>query len=116
MTAISMLSRVFRLPSSEFLARGYRTVRTPYFSLKAKPNGLPKNRIGVIISVAAVKKATKRNFWKRQVKTAYSRWHTTKGFDFLLVFSKQGEFLRRAEFQVELQKAFSLLLGGMSSG
>jgi ribonuclease P protein component len=107
-----MLPRSSRLPSSEFLSRGYRTQKNPFFSLKAKPNGLPKNRIGVIISVAAVKSAARRNFWKRQVKSDMSRvtCHKAQGFDFLVIFFKKGDSLTKAEFKKELLGALASLL------
>jgi ribonuclease P protein component len=103
-----MLPRELRLPSSEFLARGYRTIATPYFSLKAKQNGLSQNRIGVIISVAAAKSAARRNFWKRQVRArmANGEWRMANGFDFLIIFSKKGDLLTKAEFEKELEKAY----------
>jgi ribonuclease P protein component len=106
-----MLPKESRLPSSEFLSRGYRTEKAPYFSLKAKPNGLLKDRIGVIISVAAVKSAARRNFWKRQIKSDMSQatCRKSQGFDFLVVFFKKGDSLTKAEFKKELLGALSNL-------
>jgi ribonuclease P protein component len=111
-----MLPKDSRLPSSEFLSRGYRTQKTPYFSLKAKPNGLLKNRIGVIINVAAVKSAARRNFWKRQVKSSIFNFQfsifkkTGRHFDFLVIFFKKGDSLTKAEFKKELLGALASLL------
>jgi ribonuclease P protein component len=101
-----MLSRSTRLPSSEFLARGYRTQKTPYFSLKAKANNLSTRRIGVIISTAAVKSAVRRNFWKRQAKSILSD-RSRQGIDVLLVFFRQADALTKSEFRKELLGAYS---------
>jgi ribonuclease P protein component len=106
-----MLPRSSRLPSSEFLARGYRTFKTPFFSLKTKPNGLSKNRIGVIISVAAVKSATRRNFWKRQIKSEIrSQEPGARNFDFLVIFYRAGGLLTRVAFRKELERTCSLAM------
>ena len=112
-----MLPSDSRLPYSEFRARGYRTFATPYFSLKARPNGLPKNRIGVIISVAAVKSAARRNFWKRQVKSLVASREslTARNFDLLIIFSKKGDSLTKAQFRQELEKALSAAVKNFNS-
>jgi ribonuclease P protein component len=107
-----MLPRSSRLPTSEFLARGYKTQKTSYFSLKTKPNGLPRNRIGVIISVAAVKSAARRNFWKRQIKSLIANHESLVAthFDFLVIFFKKGDSLTRMAFRSELQKVCFLAM------
>jgi ribonuclease P protein component len=108
-----MLPKNSRLPSSEFLSRGYQTVKTPFFSLKSKPTSLAQNRIGVIISVAAVKSAARRNFWKRQIKAGVRRKEEgSRNFDFLMIFYKAGDLLTRKEFKKELDKAIKEVVRG----
>jgi ribonuclease P protein component len=92
------------LPYPEFRARGYRTIRTPFFLLKTKPNSLGKNRIGIVVTVAAVKSAVKRNFWKRQVKALFSKMNL-KNTDALIVFSSRVNSLTKTEFRKEFKKA-----------
>ncbi len=58
--------RFSRLPGREFRQGGYRTAATPFFSVKAKKNGMGKWRAGVVAGTAVHKSAAKRNFWKRQ--------------------------------------------------
>ncbi len=106
MTGTTMLPNSSHLPSSEFLARGYWTISTPYFSLKAKKNSLPQNRIGVIISVAAIKSAARRNFWKRQIKSILAD-RRGQGLDFLVILFKRADALTKAEFKRELLAAHS---------
>ena len=93
----------FRLPPSEFVVPGYRTRKTPGFSLKAKPNNLAKDRIGVIISVAAVKTAVRRNFFRRQVKAIIGyRVSGIAKFDFLVIMHKPVNQLTKMELKTEL--------------
>jgi ribonuclease P protein component len=103
-----MIPRTGRLPSDEFRARGYRTVTTPFFSLRVKKNSLDKNRIGVVIGLAVDKRAVKRNFWKRQAKFQLMRL-SHAGKDFLVVFFPKIKQLTKTEFAVELKKALEKL-------
>lgn len=104
-----MLPKSSRLPASEFRASGYRTARTPYFLLKARPNLLRSHRIGVIIGVAAVKTAVRRNFWKRQAKSMIAQIPPQKNMDILIIFSKNIASLTKAQFKEEFMKAYSSL-------
>jgi ribonuclease P protein component len=64
-----MVPQKARLPREAFSDRGYRRVTSPFFSLKFKENTAGSNRIGVIIGKSVDKRATRRNFLERQVKT-----------------------------------------------
>lgn len=101
-----MLPQKLRLPYGEFSKRGYQTTRTPYFSLKIKNNGLPHNRIGIIIGVAAEKSAVRRNFWKRQAKAVLIK-QPGAGKDFVLIFSKKIKEISKDKFKKELLKAIN---------
>jgi ribonuclease P protein component len=104
-----MLPQKNRLPYVELNAGGYRTVRTSYFSLKIRNNGLPQNRIGAIIGVAAEKRAVRRNFWKRQAKAILAQQgDALQGFgggkDFVVIFSKKIKEITKDQFRKELLK------------
>jgi ribonuclease P protein component len=110
-----MLPQKNRLPYMELNAGGYRTVRTPYFSLKIRKNGLPQNRIGAIIGVAAEKRAVRRNFWKRQAKGILAKQPNALqgsggGKDFVVIFSKKIKEISKMQFKDELLKAVSSLV------
>jgi len=96
-----MLPKTLRLPRAEFSARGYRTVKTPYFFLKIKRNNFPQNRIGVVIGVSAEKSAVRRNFWRRQAK-AFLAGQPCRGLDFILIFSKKIKEIDKKKFKEEL--------------
>ena len=106
-----MLPRSSRLPYSELNARGYRTIRTPYFSLKIRTNSLPRNRIGVVIGVAAEKSAVRRNFWKRQAKAILGKQPVgsgaSAGKDFVVIFSKKIKEITKDVFEGEILKTLS---------
>lgn len=104
------MSKSSSLPYAEFKARGYRMARTPYFSVKVRSNSLHKNRIGAIVTVAAVKSAVRRNFWKRQVKNLLSGKDVQNGMDILVIFSSRVASLTKKGFAEELLKA----VGGLS--
>src|ERR1700733_9823902 len=93
-----MLPRRSRLPAVDFRSMGYRTVRTPYFALKAKNNHTEVNRIGVITGVQVHKSAVKRNFWKRQAKAALEGIPQS-GKDILIILTSKVNALTRAEFK-----------------
>jgi len=101
-----MLPQSSRLPYREFRSRGYRAVTTPFFTLKTKKGVTPRNRLGIVIGVAAEKNAARRNFWKRHTKTVFQTLPDC-GNDYLIIFSKnikdstlkrfKEEFLRAAQ-------------------
>ena len=105
-----MIPRTSRLPSDEFRARGYRTVTTPFFSLRVKKNELGKNRIGVVIGLVVDKRAVKRNYWKRQAKAELLRAPNV-GKDFLVIFSPKIKQLTKTEFAKEMEKTLILVIG-----
>ena len=102
-----MIPALKRLPRSEFSVRGYKTLKTPYFSLKIKTNRLAYPRFGVIIGVAAEKKAVKRNFWKRQARAVFMG-HGKSGKDYILIFLKKIKEIDKKRFKEELLKLFPL--------
>jgi ribonuclease P protein component len=105
-----MLSKSSRLPASEFRAHGYKTARTPYFLLKARPNLQKSHRIGIVIGVAAAKTAVRRNFWKRQAKAMIAHIPPQRTMDILIIFSKNIASLTKAQFKAEFIKAYLSLI------
>ncbi len=97
-----MVRRSARLPSLEFRAGGYKTVRTPYFSLKEKENGRKKTRIGVVVNTAVGKTAAKRNFWKRQAKASLL---AIKNKDVLMVLFPSVNTLTKKQFRTSVREA-----------
>ncbi len=93
-----------RLPKEEFESRTFRIARTPYFSFRAKRNGLQKQRVGVIVGKAVHKSAVKRNFWRRQAKVV-SADLIMPGNDFLIIFFPKINELTKQEFRQALTKA-----------
>lgn len=93
-----MLPMVSRLPYREFHSRGFRTITTPFFVLKIKKGDIKANRIGVIISVAVLKSAVRRNFWKRQAKVNFKSLPAA-GNDLLVIFSKNIKNCTAKEFK-----------------
>lgn len=107
-----MASRKSRLPHEEFSTRGYREVATPYFLMRARKNSLRENRIGVIIGVSSVKSATRRNFWRRQVKSVLAEV-LQKGFDFLIIIRRPAALSRKSIFRKALNEAASSLISNL---
>lgn len=102
-----MISKTRRLPRSEFKAHGYKTIRTPFFSLKTKKNSLFVNRIGVVIGKSVDKRATQRNFWERQAKTELSKL-PDRGDDIILIIFPAVSALTKEKFHLEIKKSLSL--------
>jgi len=102
-----MVPKPSRLPRSGFRERGYRTIRTRFFSLKYRDNGSAGNRIGVVVGVAVDKRAVRRNFWERQAKAFLLRVPPA-GKDLLLIVSPGVKTLTKKEFNQELSAALPL--------
>ncbi|MDE2018920.1 MAG: ribonuclease P protein component [Patescibacteria group bacterium] len=98
-----MIPQKLRLPRSEFAARGYKIIKTPWFSLKTKENNLDYARFGVVIGTAVEKRAVKRNFWKRQARTVFAE-RARAGKDYILLFLKRIKELNKNQFRAELSK------------
>lgn len=104
-----MLPKEARLPRNEFHARGYRTATTPCFLVKAKKNIYKKNRLGVVIGISSLKNATKRNFWRRQVRYIFLTMPPA-GFDLLVIFSPHITLPAKKVFNKILNTAISSLI------
>jgi ribonuclease P protein component len=99
-----MVPQKSRLPREEFKAGGYKTIQTPFFSLKTKRNELGHIRIGVIIGKAVHKEAAKRNFWKRQARSTLLE--LAKGNnDLLMIFLPGKKSVTKKQFKEELSRA-----------
>ncbi|MDR3582018.1 MAG: ribonuclease P protein component [Candidatus Pacebacteria bacterium] len=103
-----MPPRLSRLPKQEFLSRGFRVVKTPYFSLKQKKNDIQKNRFGAIIGKAVHKSAVERNFLRRQAREGISKT-ISSGNDILVIFAPAANKLTKRRLHEELAKAAAQL-------
>ena len=79
-------------------------MRTPYFSVKVKPNNEGAGRIGVVAGKAAGKTAIKRNFLKRQAR-AELRKAVAPGKDLLVIVSPAAGGLTKKNLHIELMRA-----------
>jgi ribonuclease P protein component len=104
-----MVKKSLRIPQNGFRERGYKTLITPYFSLKAKNNFLTEGRIGVVVGKSVNKSAARRNFWERQAK-ARLLLTAPKGKDIILTFSPKINTLTKAQFAKELRGSLQRLL------
>jgi ribonuclease P protein component len=101
-----MVPKKSRMPRQSFESGGYRTARTPYFSLKMKLTGLGTNRIGVIVAKSVDKRAVRRNLLKRRAKVELLRVPAS-GKDFILMLYPKANQLTNMEFTKEIRKAVS---------
>ena len=100
-----MIAKKSRLPRTEFRSEAYRTVKTPFFSLKTKKMSAGTPKIGVVVGKSVHKNATKRNFWKRQAKQALAHAAKSLESDFLMILFPKAAELSRKQFQEEFKKA-----------
>jgi ribonuclease P protein component len=104
-----MVKKKSRIPSSGFRERVYQTFTTPYFSIKVKKNTTAGNRIGVVAGIAVHKNATKRNFWKRQVKSQLLLLNPM-GKDIIVTCFAKINTLTKSAFIIEFNRALRQLL------
>ena len=103
-----MLKKSARLPKGEFRARGYRSRKTPFFSIKIKENVLSRPRIAIVAGSSSIKLATRRSFWKRQAKATLAGI-ARGGVDVLVILSGAVEKIAPLQFADELKAAYSSL-------
>lgn len=101
-----MAVNLVRLPSGQFRVGGYKTTSTPFFLLKVKRNGTEQARIGVVVGTSVHGAAVKRNFWKRQARTALSS-AAVAGHDILMIVSPGVVRLTRKQFREKVMKALA---------
>jgi ribonuclease P protein component len=99
-----MIRKGSRLPREEFRARGYLSRVTPCFSVKIKKNQSGRNRLGVVVGVAAIKSAVKRNFFRRQAKGLFVDI-PDQNLDILIIARPGCASLSRAALRTALREA-----------
>jgi ribonuclease P protein component len=99
-----MVPKKSRIPRGEFRSGGYRTFKTPFFSLKTRKNAASRNRIGIIVGKSVDKRAVRRNFLKRQAKAELLR-APNLGNDVVLVVFPSANVLTKVNFKKEIAKA-----------
>ena len=80
-----MIPKLQRLPKELFVDnKAMQIVRSPYFLLKTKKNGLPYPRVGMVIGVKVSKSAVKRHALRRWILPVFVQT-IKKGYDVLIV-------------------------------
>lgn len=103
-----MFPKKYRLPLGK--KRVFeKTLSTPHFVIKTSRNGIGQNRLGMIISNAAVKKSVRRHFWKRKFSGLIRLWPNLER-DFLIIVSSKIESLPPKDLKKELEKILKLLI------
>ena len=100
------MPHVVRLPRKEFKSRGYRAVRTPFFSLKTKGNQSKNIRLGIVVGKSVEKTAVKRNFWKRQARAILGK-SVPPGNDAIIILQPGVRELTKKQFHEALIKAIT---------
>lgn len=80
-------------------------------NVKIAPNDLKYNRYGVVISTKISKKATRRNYLKRQIRAALSGNENKikKGFDIVVIGRSELRDFKRKEIATSLSRHLSAL-------
>lgn len=80
-----MIGRSYRLPKELFVAnKAMQTVRSPYFLIKTKENGLSHPRVGIIIGKNMASLAVKRHALRRWILPVLVQ-KIKKGYDVLII-------------------------------
>lgn len=98
-----MFSKSQRLPLPVRGGAPWKTIPTPYFLLRVFENRVGCNRFGIIISNAAVKRSSKRHFWKRRIAEFLKDWPNLNK-DVLVIISPRIEEITLATLKLEFQK------------
>jgi len=84
-----------RLSHKEFqdVFKKGKALQGSFLLLKITDNTIGSARVGVAVSAKVVKKATKRNYYKRILRTIIKEAasHTSKGYDIILVLNHKTE-------------------------
>lgn len=104
-----MLPKRFRLPLTNQKGELKKIYSSPYFLLKSKDNNEGSNRFAVIIPASAVKKSTRRHFWKRRMIEYLKLWPNLQK-DFLVIVSSKIEKIDKKILRNELDKAVGFLI------
>lgn len=108
-----MSSEKGRLPRRDPSGREARTVQNPYFTIKTGVGGVATPQTTIVVGKAIFKKATQRNFLKRQIMSVLDR--SGNFYPNLVVIIRPGVALLtkaklKKEFSAALQKYHDLSL------
>lgn len=98
-----MVPKKSRIPRTGFESGGYRILRSPYFSARAKKNTLATNRIAVVVGKSVDKRAVRRNFLKRQAKLELLKL-SPSGSDLIITIYPKANALTKQQFIAEIKK------------
>lgn len=88
--------------------RSAEIFKSAHFSVRVSENTKSYNRLGVIIANSAVKKSTRRHFWKRQFTESIRRWPDT-GRDILIIATPKLDSADKKTIQKEIADIFGKL-------
>ncbi len=96
-----MYARKFKLPLGNFRPRLKKIFSSRSFFVKSGSNEAGHNRFAIVISSKFVKKATRRNFWKRAVAEEVRKWPNFQK-DFLFIVLRPIEEIEPRELKKEI--------------
>jgi ribonuclease P protein component len=102
-----MVPKKSRIPRTEFGLQGYRSARSPFFSLKVRKNNSGeagmRNRVAVVVGKSVDKRAVRRNSLKRQVKSQLLKL-PANGIDLVITIYPKANELTKQHFMAEMKK------------
>jgi len=101
-----MFKKNLRLPIDDFKKRKSRSASSDFFSIKFSPNGLEKNRFGVIISSKAEPKSSRRHLLKRKILEMAKAVPNQKT-DFLVIALPKVKKIETKNINQEIKALFS---------
>ncbi len=103
-----MYSKKFRLPIAKTKFAWQKTFSSPYFLIKTKENHKEHNRLAIIIANRAIKKSTRRHFWKRAIADELQAWPNLQK-DILIIVSPKIEATSKKVMKEEFDKLLKQL-------
>jgi ribonuclease P protein component len=101
-----MLPKLYRLTQKQDFKRIYQKTakfRGPFLSIRSLANNKKNSRFGFIVANNITAKATKRNFYRRQLRTII--WQNLvrikPGYDVILKFEKAPLSIQKADLAKE---------------
>jgi|SRR3989344_8553116 len=103
-----MLAKKFRLPIQNFIGKGGKVTKTPFFLIKVFKSEFPHSRFGIIISKKAVSRAAARNQLKRMIFSALREFlFPGEPQDFIIIVSPKISQLKKEEIAASLKTALN---------
>lgn len=101
-----MFKKNLRLPIDDFKKRKSKNANSDFFSIRFSPNGLERNRFGVIISSKAEPKSSRRHLLKRKILAAAEKIPNQRT-DFLIIALAKVKAIEAKNINQEIDLLFS---------